>query len=376
MKRFLLPAAVLLAAATPNPTLAQGMPPTLVETDAVRKLEFHDQITLVGRTEARAASQIVAEVAGKVLRVDALEGVWIRRGEALVTIDSRRLQYVLDAKRAQVNQVKAAADLAEKNLARTEDLQRRALASDGDLDRELAEWQRTQELYQQLLAEQKQLALDLANCTIRAPFDGYTARKLVDVGEGVSAGAAVYEIVDLEMIKVTVDLPERYFGQVTLGGEVAIIVSGGGDPVTGTVTGIVPNANEDTHTFPVIIAVDNRTHALGGGMLVRGTLSLSEVFSSLAVNKDAIVRQGARTMVYTIADGKAAPVPVITGSTSGNMIAVRGEGLAEGMPVVVRGNERIFPGSAVRTAEPAAQPQGEAGAEKAVEGGATEEERS
>jgi len=373
MRRLLLPAAVLLAAANPNPIRAQGMPPTLVETDLVRTLEFHDQITLVGRTEARAVSQIVAEVAGKVLRVDAAEGVWIRRGQALVTIDARRMQYALDAKRAQVNQAKASAELAEKNLARTEDLQQRALASDGDLDRELAEWQRTQELYKQFLAEQKELELDLANCTIRSPFDGYTVRKLVDVGEGVSAGTAVYEIVDLEMIKVTVDLPERYFGQVALGGEVAIIVSSGGEPIVGKVTGIAPNANRDTHTFPVIIAVDNRSHALGGGMLVRGTLSLSEVFTSLAVNKDAIVRQGARTMVYTIADGKAAPVPVVVGSTSGQMVAVQGDGLAEGMPVVVRGNERIFPGSAVRTAEPAAQPQGDA---EAAEGGSAPEGRS
>ena len=34
------------------------------------------------------------------------------------------------------------------------------------------------------------------------------------------------------------------------------------------------------------------------------------------------------------------------------MVAVQGEGLAAGMPVVTRGNERIFPGSPVRTNEP------------------------
>ena len=73
------------------------------------------------------------------------------------------------------------------------------------------------------------------------------------------------------------------------------------------------------------------------------------------MNKDAIVRQGVQTMVYTIADGKAVPVTVTVGSTSGNMIAVVGEGLSEGMPVVIRGNERIFPGSPVRKANDAGQ---------------------
>ena len=117
---------------------------------------------------------------------------------------------------------------------------------------------------------------------------------------------------------------------------------------------IVSNASEDTHTYRVIVTVDNEEHRLGGVMLVRATLSLDEKFTSLAVNKDAIVRQGMQTMVYTIVDGKAAPIPVTVGSTDGNMIAVEGEGLSEGMTVVIRGNERIFPGSPVRTAEGAA----------------------
>ena len=67
------------------------------------------------------------------------------------------------------------------------------------------------------------------------------------------------------------------------------------------------------------------------------------------MSKDAIVRQGNQTLVYTIVDGKATPITVTTSSSNGTMIAVSGEGLEDGMPVVVRGNERIFPGSPVRT---------------------------
>jgi multidrug efflux pump subunit AcrA (membrane-fusion protein) len=118
----------------------------------------------------------------------------------------------------------------------------------------------------------------------------------------------------------------------------------------GTITGIAPNASEETHTFPVIIDVPNPEGKLGGGMLVRATLLLDNKFNSLAVSKDAIVRQGNQTMVYTVADGKAAPVPVVTTSTDGKMVAVVSEQLSAGMPVVVRGNERIFPGSPVNVA--------------------------
>ncbi|MEE8149126.1 MAG: hypothetical protein V3T75_01620, partial [candidate division Zixibacteria bacterium] len=99
------------------------------------------------------------------------------------------------------------------------------------------------------------------------------------------------------------------------------------------------------------VAVDNSQGLLGAGMLVRATLSLNKTFSSLAVSKDAIVRQGNQTMIYTINEGKAASISVSTSSTKGQKIAVEGPGLTEGMIVVVRGNERIFPGSRVKTSD-------------------------
>ena len=71
------------------------------------------------------------------------------------------------------------------------------------------------------------------------------------------------------------------------------------------VTGIAPRASEATHTFPVIVEVDNAQRRLGSGMLVRAALSLNETFTSLAVSKDAIVRQGDETLVYVVTDGVA-----------------------------------------------------------------------
>jgi RND family efflux transporter MFP subunit len=327
---------------------AQEMPPTPVETEPVQAMEFRNQITLVGRTEARAQSQIVSEISGRVIRIDAAEGNEVRKGNTLVSIEQRSIQYALDAKRAQVEQARVQADLKEKDQARSENLFEQGMISDGKIDEDRAAATQALELFHQREAELRQLELDLENCKIRAPFDGYTVRKLIDVGEWVNPGTPVYELVDLSTIKVNIDLPEKYFGRVNASSNVTVMISGDtGKTFQGTVTGIAPNANKETHTFPVIVSVNNPEGHLGGGMLVRATLSLDEMFSSLSVSKDAIVRQGAQTMIYTVADGKAVPIPVQTSSTQDDRIAVQGQGLVEGMPVVVRGNERIFPGSPV-----------------------------
>ena len=162
------------------------------------------------------------------------------------------------------------------------------------------------ERYRQLLAEQDRIAFDLQECVIKAPFTGYTGRQLVDVGEWVNPGTPVFELADPSLVKVTVDLPERYFGQLVVGSKIGITLSSDASlTLTGYVTGISPNAVESTHTFPVFVTVQNKRGYLGGGMLVKATLSLNKKFTSLAVPKDAIVRQGLQTTVYTISDGKA-----------------------------------------------------------------------
>lgn len=328
---------------------AQEMPAVLVETAPIREVEFHHQVTLVGRTEARGESRVVAEVAGRVRSVDAAEGRAVKRGQTLVTIDCRRTALALEAKRAEAAQARADADLADKELARAKDLVDTEVFPERILDRAVADASRTAERYRQLDAESRQLDLDLANCSIRAPFSGHTVRKLVDVGEWVDPGTPVYELVDLAVVKVTVDLPERYFGQVDLEGPVSIVLSGDQETeLSGEITGLAPRASGATHTFPVILAVDNRDGRLGSGMLVKATLALEGTFTSLAITKDAIVRQGERTILYTVTDGQATEVPVRVRSRLGTLVAIEGDGLAAGQAVVVRGNERLYSGSPVR----------------------------
>jgi len=331
--------------------LAQGPPPTLVETAPVEEMEFHEILTLVGRTEARAESRIVAEIAGRVESVDVREGLWVEAGETLVSIDCRRTALTLEAKKAEAAQAKADATLAQKELDRARELVETSVFPERNLDNAIADAERTAERFRELEAERQSLELDLENCQITAPYGGYTVRKLVDVGEWVAPGTAVYEMVDLGVVEVNVDLPERRFGQLELGSPATIETStNGGGTLEGKVTGIAPRASETTHTFPVIIAVENPDGRLGSGMLVRAVLTLEGTFRSLAVSKDAVVRQGDNTLVYTIADGKAVPVSVSVSANQGTWTAVAGDDLAAGQPVVVRGNERIFPGSPVRLA--------------------------
>lgn len=331
---------------------AQEAPPALVAVEEVSSHEFHDQISLVGRTRARADSSIVSEIEGKVATIKASEGRAVKKGAILVTIESQRIALALKAKSAQVAQAAAQAVLADRELQRAEELVGNSIFPERNRDQAAAEAARAAARLQELEAEEAKLQLDLEQTSIRIPFSGFTIRRMVDVGEWVTRGTAVFEVVDLSVVEVTLDLPERLLGKLAQGSKVGVTLSGDNSRTyEGKVIGIAPRASETTHTFPVIVAIDQPDARLGGGMLVRATAYLADTFRSLAVPKDAIVRQGDRTLVYAMIDGKAASIPVRISSAEGSLVAVEGEGLSEGLKVVVRGNERIFPGSPLRVSE-------------------------
>lgn len=351
--------ALVVVTRTPGLVSAQGMPPTLVVTDTVKTLEFHEQVTLVGRSEGAATSAVVAEVEGQVAAIVAPEGNPIKKGEVLIEIDGERKRLDLLAKEGEFIEAREQADLAKKNLVRAEELFAKQLSREISLDSAKAWVKIAEGRLQKLTAERDRMAQDYSDCKVKAPFTGFTSRRLVNVGEWVNVGTPVYEMVDINRLRIVADLPERYFGRLSTGSPVTIVASGDTThPLQGTVTGVARSANEATHTYPVIIGVENPDGRVGGGALIKATLSLDQVFSSLAVSKDAIVRQGPQTMVYTIQEGKAAPIPVMTSAMSGDMVAISGQGLSSGMVVVVRGNERIFPGAPVRTDDAASGPDG------------------
>jgi multidrug efflux pump subunit AcrA (membrane-fusion protein) len=82
-------------------------------------------------------------------------------------------------------------------------------------------------------------------------------------------------------------------------------------------------------------------------MLGRATLPAGGLHKALLVPKDALVLSGSRKALYLVVDGTARLVPVKTEAAYGPLIEVKGD-LNPGQQVVIRGNERLRPGQAVK----------------------------
>ncbi len=110
----------------------------------------------------------------------------------------------------------------------------------------------------------------LRDTEIRAPFDGYVERRLVNLGELVKAQMPVMAIVRLDPLKVTAEIPERMAPWIDNGRPVDLHVDAYPTRTfTGKVTRISPAVNTGTRAFPFEAVVPNADGALKPGTFAR-----------------------------------------------------------------------------------------------------------
>jgi RND family efflux transporter MFP subunit len=327
---------------------AQEPPPMLVATATVTEGQVREQVGLLGTVRPVMDSLVACEVDGRVDERRVENGDFVARGATLVRLDATRLEKQLDHAESEKAEVDALLELAQIQEKRAQELYRDDVLSVGDLDEALS---RRQSLEGRTRAIETRIAAirdDIARTIVRAPFGGIVTEVRTEVGEWIRQGDAVVRLSKLERVEIQVDVPERYFPRLEKGAAVPVTIEAlPGLVLAGTIFALVPRADREARTFPVLIRADNPDGRVAAGMLAQVELTLGAGQLALLVPKDAIVRQGQSEVVYIVVDDVARIVPVKSGRASGDRVEVTGE-LTPGQSVVVRGNERLAPGQHVR----------------------------
>lgn len=182
---------------------------------------------------------------------------------------------------------------------------------------------------------------------VESPLTGVIGRVYVDKGTNVTAQTAVALVVDIDRVKVHLDVPEKYLPQVVIGQTARVRVEAYPDEVfTGTVTRISPVVETETRTAPIEISIDNPGHRLKPGMFAGIQLVLEKRENVPSVIKEAIIGREPNAYVFVVNEGVAHLRDVTLGLRENDRIEVT-KGLKAGDLVAVMGQERLRDGSAV-----------------------------
>lgn len=324
---------------------------TPVKVSAVEMKMVSDQISLIGTTEAAAESTVASEVSGIVENFPAKEGDYVKKGELIVRLSSEETNLRIKGARAQKEKIRENLLFAEKELGRFTKLKESNSIASNKYDEILYNYNSLTQELKRSEAEIESLLYEQKRKQVFAPISGFVAKEHTEVGEWVNAGGPVVTIVDLERIKINVDMPERYAVLISPKSDVKVsIKSLPGKQLAGKVQSVLPSGNAGSRTYPVRIFIPNPGLKIKSGMEAAVLFSLDGGKNALLVQKDAVVPAGDNRIVFTVKDGVALPVMVkVTGYYDGNA-AVEGD-LKQGDKVVIRGNERLRPGQPVMVTE-------------------------
>jgi multidrug efflux pump subunit AcrA (membrane-fusion protein) len=342
----------------------------VLDVEAGQRVEAHHVLaklrtkTLDLRLEAARAELRLREAAKAELDSGSRPGE--KAQAAARVIEARARERAAAWKLAAARKLRETAQFSEQELRDAEEALQAARARLAELEaaRALVEEGPRREQIAQATAHVEVQAAEVARLedererhTITAPYGGYVVAKRTEVGAWLAVGAPVIDLVALDEVDVVVPVLEDAIVHLERGATVNVVIDALPRPyVTGTIRRIVPVADRRSRTVPVRVRVENV--AKGGemlikpGMFARVHLAVGEPRRALLVPKDAVVLGGPGPVVY-VHDPEAAtatPVPVRLGVAVEDLIEVSGD-LAAGAKVVVRGNERIFPGTRVRPVE-------------------------
>lgn len=330
---------------------AGAQPAALVSVDAVARQAFLQTTPVVGKLVARRAGDVAVRIAGTVAEVDVRVGERVLRGQVLARLDTRTLELQLALVRARRDSAAAELQLAAQESKRLSALAESDAVSQATHDDAL---QRRRIAAAKLAAAEAEVMLaetDLADAEIKAPFAAAVTARYAEVGGYLQIGDAVVQLVSADDLEVEAEVFAEQLGGVEAGA-VAEVLLDNGSRHRAVARAVVPLEEPLTRTRTVRFSV-----AFGGDA---GLLAAEQSVTLLApagaqreflsVHKDAIVRRATGAVVFVVADGVAEIRAVQTGVASGERIEVL-SGLAEGELAVVRGNERLQPGQAVRAAQ-------------------------
>jgi multidrug efflux system membrane fusion protein len=335
-------------------------PPAAVSVAAAVAEDVPVYLDAIGKMVAREMVSIQPQVSGRITEIHFTDGADLKKGDALFTIDPRPYQAQLDAATGNLAQAEAALAFARIQLARGEQLIETKAISQQEYDSRKNSLDVAEAQVQQGRAAVENAQLNLQYCSIRSPIDGRAGRRLVDIGNVVTANSgSLLTIQRLDPIYADFTVTENDLTAVQTNmrrGTLQVEVRLPDEPdsaLTGALTFLDNAVQDGTGNVTLRATIPNGEHRLWPGRFVKVRLVLRTLPDAVLVPAAAPQMSARGQFVYVVTQGATAELRLVkTGQRHGDRVVID-EGVQPGERVVVNGQLGVTPGGKVRV-EPSA----------------------
>ena len=336
------------------PEAAPPAPPAQVMILQPEKVALWKNFT--GRLQAVDYVEIRPEVSGRIVEVRFRDGQLVNKGDVLFVIDPAPYQAAYDKGKADYEVAKNQFALAQKDLARAQDLVKTEAISKKIFDERSSAATVANSQMQAAQAQMKQAQIDLDRAYVKAPISGRVSRAEITEGNLIQASAApvLTTIVSDKGIYADFDVDESTYlndiypsargldEQAKIPVEM-VLKSGAGATYKGVIESFDNRIDPKSGTIRVRALFENNDQALLPGMFANVRLGSLETKPNILVPENAIGTDQDRKYVYVVGDGNKVIYREVKLGDSINGQRIITSGLKPGEKIITEGIMKIRP---------------------------------
>ncbi len=332
----------------------------VIKTDSIRALA-----EVSGNLEAVNDAVVISKVSEELKEIRKPVGSPVKAGEVIVKLDDAMLLQAKKQAQAALSSARARFQNVQQDFLRYQKLYQQKAISEQQWQKMKSTMEEVKAGLAQAEAAAAQAAEQYQNSQIKAPFAGLVGSIYFDVGQLVPAGQPVVKIINPELMKAKLYLPDLYLHRIQIGQKViAEFPSLKNKTFEGKIVKVDPAIDPMSRTFTAEALFNNNEHLLTSGLYGLFRIILETHRQAIVVPDNALLAQTTVTVnpetgkptahrryfIFVIKEGQANFQQVERGLSSGDRVEIT-QGLHLGDSVVVVGQRLLKDGQKVTVVE-------------------------
>jgi membrane fusion protein (multidrug efflux system) len=268
----------------------------------------------------------------------------VQKGDILAVLNNPELTRELE-----INKV--AKQVAEANYFRF----KKVIAKTPELTT-LQEFEKVEATYLMANAKYKATTNRDSLLSIRAPFSGVITTRNVELGALIQSGinntnaAALFEIMDMEIIRLTIALPETEVDNISKGMQAEISFTElPGEQFSAQVSRMANAIDNRNKTMKVQLDIPNRNGKIKAGMYASVAIQLQSTGNKISLPNEALIAIKSEFFILQVKEGIVKRTLIKKGLSNTQFFEVLSNEINENSKVIVEGKAMVKEGMKVKT---------------------------
>lgn len=311
-------------------------PPVPVAVAAVENGPISSFYAATATLAAEKEAQVLARATGVVQKLSCEEGDLVRAGDRLLEIDDTEYQL-------RVEQAEATTANLRNRRDRLKGMWEQQLVS-------AEEYESASNEFKAAEAAEGLARLNLSYTVVKAPFTGRIVERLVDVGQNVSVGTALFRISDFDPLLAIVHVPAKEFKKLKPDQPVELTLDSTSEQLTGRIKLVSPIIDPNSGTIKVTIEIRRYPPTTRPGDFAQVSIVTEKRLDRTLVPKAAVFTDEGDRVVYVAADSTAERRVVEVGFEDDDHAEIL-SGVKQGERIVVKGQRALKHGATIKILE-------------------------